>query len=95
MRSTRQPSRVYSSRQMLAGCVRSICADIRDFQRLKTAIAECAADVVIHMAAQSVVRRGYEDPIETYSSNVMGTVHVLEALRQLQRPCVVVNRHKR
>ena len=35
------------------------------------------------MAAQSVVRRGYEDPIETYSSNVMGTVHLLEALRQL------------
>jgi CDP-glucose 4,6-dehydratase len=43
------------------------------------------------MAAQSIVRRGYEDPIETYSSNVMGTVHVLEVLRQLQRPCVVVN----
>jgi CDP-glucose 4,6-dehydratase len=43
------------------------------------------------MAAQSVVRRGYEDPIETYSSNVMGTVHVFEALRQLKHPCVVVN----
>ena len=43
------------------------------------------------MAAQSVVRRGYEDPIETYSSNVMGTVHLLEALRQLERPCAVVN----
>jgi CDP-glucose 4,6-dehydratase len=43
------------------------------------------------MAAQSVVRRGYEDPIETYSSNVMGTVHILEALRQLRQPCVLVN----
>jgi CDP-glucose 4,6-dehydratase len=43
------------------------------------------------MAAQSVVRRGYVDPIETYSSNVMGTVHVFEALRQLKRPCAVVN----
>ena len=43
------------------------------------------------MAAQSVVRRGYDDPIETYSSNVMGTVHLFEALRQLRRPCVVVN----
>ena len=43
------------------------------------------------MAAQSVVRRGYDDPIETYSSNVMGTVHVFEAIRQLGRPCVVVN----
>ncbi len=40
--------------------------------------------MVIHMAAQSVVRRGYEDPIETYSSNVMGTVHLFEALRQLK-----------
>src|SRR5262249_39324087 len=39
----------------------------------------------------SVVRRGYEDPVETYSSNVMGTVHVLEALRHLARPCVLVN----
>jgi CDP-glucose 4,6-dehydratase len=75
----------------LASSVRSICADIRDFPRLKAAIAECRADVLIHMAAQSVVRRGYEDPIETYSSNVMGTVHVLEALRQLRQPCVVVN----
>src|SRR5512143_2183486 len=69
----------------------SICADIRDFPRLKSAIAECRPDVVIHMAAQSVVRRGYEDPIENYSSNVMGTVHVLEALRQLNRPCAVIN----
>jgi len=69
----------------------SICADVRDFQRLKAAIARSGADVVIHMAAQSVVRRGYEDPIETYSSNVMGTVYVLEALRQLKRPCVLVN----
>ena len=43
------------------------------------------------MAAQSVVRRSYEDPVDTYSSNVMGTVHLLEALRQLGRRCVVVN----
>jgi len=43
------------------------------------------------MAAQSVVRRGYDDPVETYSSNVMGTVNVLEALRQLSHRCVVVN----
>ncbi len=75
----------------VAHSVHSISADIRDFDRLKTVVTECGAEVVIHMAAQSIVRRGYEDPIETYSSNVMGTVHVLEALRQLQRPCVVVN----
>lgn len=71
--------------------VKSVHADIRDFSRLKAAIAACQPEVVIHMAAQSVVRRGYEDPIETYSSNVMGTVHLFEALRQLEAPCVVVN----
>ena len=75
----------------VASCVRSICADIRDFPRLKAAVAECRPNVIIHMAAQSVVRRGYDDPIETYSSNVMGTVHLFEAVRQLGRPCVVVN----
>jgi CDP-glucose 4,6-dehydratase len=75
----------------VASCVRSIRADIRDFPRLKVAVAECRPEVVFHMAAQSVVRRGYDDPIETYSSNVMGTVHLFEAVRQLGRPCVVVN----
>src|ERR1051325_2420250 len=47
----------------VAGSIRSIVADIRDFERIKAAIAECRPDVVIHMAAQTVVRRGYEDPI--------------------------------
>jgi CDP-glucose 4,6-dehydratase len=75
----------------IASTVRSSCADIRDFPRLKAALAECRPEVVIHMAAQSIVRRCYEDPIETYSSNVMGTVHLFEALRQLKQPCVVVN----
>lgn len=75
----------------VADTVQSIFADVRDFPRLKAALAESCPEVVIHMAAQSIVRRGYEDPIETYSSNVMGTVHVLEAVRQLGHPCVIVN----
>jgi CDP-glucose 4,6-dehydratase len=75
----------------IGGSIRSVCADIRDFTRLKAAMAECRPAIIIHMAAQSVVRRGYADPIETYSSNVMGTVHLLEALRQLKLRCVVVN----
>jgi len=75
----------------VAGSIRSISGDIRDFPRLKATIAEWRPDVVIHMAAQTVVRRGYDDPIENYSSNVMGTVHLLEALRQLKQPCAVVN----
>src|SRR5262245_63735365 len=54
-------------------------------------MSDCQPDMVIHMAAQSVVRRGYEDPIETYSSNVMGTVNLLEAVRQLNQRCAIVN----
>lgn len=75
----------------VGACVRSIRGDVRDFTRLKSAIAECDPEVIIHMAAQSVVRFGYQEPVETYSTNVMGTVHLLEAVRQLKRPCVVVN----
>ncbi|HEV7258696.1 MAG TPA: CDP-glucose 4,6-dehydratase [Bosea sp. (in: a-proteobacteria)] len=72
-------------------CLRSIRGDIRDFEHLKSTMATCKPDVIIHMAAQSVVRHGYEEPVETYATNVMGTVHLLEAIRQLGRPCVVVN----
>lgn len=75
----------------IADTVRSIHGDIRDFSALKSALDECRPEVILHMAAQSVVRRGYEDPVETYSSNVMGTVHLLEGVRQLGQPCVVVN----
>ena len=75
----------------VASAVHSIHGDIRDYERLRRAMHEFAPEVVVHMAAQSVVRRGYEDPIENYSSNVMGTVHVLESVRQLKRPCAVVN----
>jgi CDP-glucose 4,6-dehydratase len=75
----------------VADIIRTTSGDVRDFARLRTALAQSNPDVVIHMAAQSVVRRGYEDPVETYSTNVMGAVNVLEAVRQLGRPCVVVN----
>jgi CDP-glucose 4,6-dehydratase len=75
----------------VAGSMHSIRGDVRDFPRLKEAIAGCQPEVIIHMAAQSVVRRGYEDPIDTYSSNVMGTVNLFEAVRQLKQPCVIVN----
>lgn len=69
----------------------SITGDVRDFEFLKKAIAGKRPEIVIHLAAQSVVRYSYENPVETYSTNVMGTVHLLEAIRQLGLPCVVVN----
>jgi CDP-glucose 4,6-dehydratase len=57
--------------------------DIRDFARLKEAVSEARPDVVIHMAAQSLVRLSYREPVETYATNVMGTVHLLEAAREV------------
>lgn len=72
-------------------CIHSIRGDICDFTRFKQVISESSPEVVIHMAAQSVVQRGYDNPIETYSSNVMGTVHLFEAVRQLKHRCVIVN----
>jgi len=75
----------------VAPTLRSITADIRDLARLGTALADTKPDVVIHMAAQSVVKRGYADPIDTYSANVMGTVNLFEAVRRLSTPCVIVN----
>lgn len=69
----------------------SIMGDVRDFEFLKRVIAEKNPEIVIHLAAQSVVRYSYDNPLETYSTNVMGTVNLLEAIRQLQLPCVVVN----
>ncbi|HVT38790.1 MAG TPA: CDP-glucose 4,6-dehydratase [Gemmatimonadaceae bacterium] len=84
-----QPN-LYEQARVSAG-LHDVIADVRDFPRLAVAVAECRPEVVIHMAAQAVVRRGYADPIETYSTNVMGTVNLLEAVRRLGAGCVVVN----
>jgi CDP-glucose 4,6-dehydratase len=75
----------------VAQTLRSIRGDIRDFPGLRAALADARPEVIVHLAAQSVVRHSYEDPIETYSSNVMGTVNLLEAVRQLKHSCVIVN----
>ncbi len=64
--------------------------DIRDRARVATAVSQTAPDVVLHLAAQPIVKTSYEQPIETFATNVMGTLHVLEAVRALGRPCVVV-----
>jgi CDP-glucose 4,6-dehydratase len=71
--------------------VRSIEGDIRDPQTVERALADSDAEIVIHMAAQSLVRRSFEQPVETYATNVMGTVHVLDAARRSDRVRVVVN----
>ena len=65
----------------IGNMVTSYDADIRDIERLKSAFAEIHPDIVIHMAAQPIVRDGYKEPVYTYETNVMGTVNVLECVR--------------
>jgi CDP-glucose 4,6-dehydratase len=66
----------------VASAVEDIRGDILDRSKLEAAMVEFAPEVVFHMAAQPLVRRSYNDPVETYAANVMGTVHVLEAIRK-------------
>ncbi len=69
----------------------SIIGDIRDGEALMRAMQTATPDIVIHMAAQPLVRYSYINPVETYSSNVMGTVHLLEAVRRTPSVRAVVN----
>ena len=59
----------------------SIIADIRDLDNLKAVIAHFQPQIIVHMAAQSLVQQSYDTPVETYAVNVMGTVNLLEAVR--------------
>lgn len=69
----------------------SIMGDIRDLDKLQTVFAEYPPEIVIHMAAQPLVRYSYINPVETYSTNVMGTVNLLEAVRNTPGVKAVVN----
>ena len=69
----------------------SINGDVRDYKKLREALEAHQPDIVFHLAAQSVVRESYEQPIETYSTNVMGTVNLLEAVRHLPERVAVIN----
>ena len=65
-------------------------ADIRDGQAMAKISAASQPDVVLHLAAQPLVRRSYRDPLGTWSTNVQGSLQVLEALKGLEQPCAVV-----
>lgn len=64
--------------------------DIRDAEALRVRVREAAPDVVLHLAAQPLVLASYKDPLLTWDTNVMGTVHLLEALRGHEKPCAAV-----
>lgn len=66
--------------------IRSVTGDVRDLEHLQRVFDEAQPEIVIHMAAQPIVRESYKDPVYTYEVNVMGTVNVLECVRL--HPCV-------
>jgi CDP-glucose 4,6-dehydratase len=71
--------------------VDSIIGDVRDLKKLKQAMLAAKPQIVIHLAAQPIVRESYKVPVDTFSTNVMGTVNVLEAARQGSGVRAVVN----
>lgn len=67
-----------------------IIGDIRDLPKLRRAIQDAKPDFVFHLAAQPLVRESYVTPVETFDTNVIGTIHVLDALRGLKKSCAAV-----
>ena len=65
----------------ISGQIHSVIGDIRDLEKLKSAFAQAQPEIVIHMAAQPIVRDSYKNPVYTYDVNVMGTVNILECVR--------------
>lgn len=74
----------------LAGKIKHLQADIRDLATMQELIHAARPDFVFHLAAQAIVSSSYTDPVDTISSNVVGTMNILEALRTLQHPCVAI-----
>jgi CDP-glucose 4,6-dehydratase len=64
--------------------------DVRDRDIVRQSIDQWQPDIIFHLAAQPLVRRSYLEPAETWNTNVMGTINVLESLKQLTHPCAVV-----
>ena len=69
----------------------SIEGDVRDLEHLQSVITQHRPEIIIHMAAQSLVRHSYANPVDTYATNVMGTVNLLEAIRQAGGVKAVIN----
>lgn len=68
----------------LSDRIHSVIGDVRDGEKLKNAMREAEPEIVLHLAAQPIVRESYRNPVYTYETNVMGTVHVLEAVRAVE-----------
>ncbi|MDZ7263419.1 MAG: CDP-glucose 4,6-dehydratase, partial [candidate division KSB1 bacterium] len=74
----------------VAGGMTSIDGDIRELDAIKNCIANAEPEIVFHLAAQALVQTSYQQPVETYATNVMGTVNLLEAVRSVHSVRVVI-----
>jgi CDP-glucose 4,6-dehydratase len=74
----------------LDGLCEHTVGDVRDLALVKKVVKRVKPDVVFHLAAQPIVRASYTDPVGTAATNIMGSIHVMEAVRALDRPCAVV-----
>jgi len=81
----------FTEADVAQGMENSHIADIRNISKLREAMAEARPEIVLHLAAQPLVRYSYEQPIETYEVNVMGTVHLLECVRATPSVKTIVN----
>ena len=75
----------------VGGGMASHFGDICDYASLKTALTKFKPEIIFHMAAQALVRKSYEDPVQTYQTNIMGTVYLLEAIRECNSVKAMVN----
>jgi CDP-glucose 4,6-dehydratase len=82
------PSHFYAAN--LTDGITDLRIDIRNQVDLEKVVLNCQPDFVFHLAAQSLVRRSYENPIETWNTNVLGTLNLLESLRKLDKACATV-----
>jgi len=71
--------------------VESVIGDVTDLEMLRQSLQKANPEIIIHMAAQPLVRKSYEDPVETYRTNVMGTVNIMEAARSCSSVRVILN----
>jgi CDP-glucose 4,6-dehydratase len=85
------PASVPNLWEIVGGETRSVIADIRDAARVRDAVVAADPHIVIHMAAQALVRESYRDPLGTYATNVLGTGALLQACRELEDlQCVLI-----
>ena len=71
--------------------IKSVVGDIQNYELLKETISKCEPEIIFHMAAQSLVIKSYSNPIETFSTNVMGTVNLLYAVKETKKAKIVIN----